>query len=91
MSTFSMSLKDELVSLNQDDNELKIMLKGMLQVNASINFSSNGLYIDFKSKNESVALKVFDLIKKFYSLDATFMKTKENIKSMLKWFVIEPV
>ena len=77
MSSFSVLLKDELVSLDQEKNELKAMLKGLLQVNASINFSSNGLYLEFKSKNESVALKVYDLIKEFYNLDPTFLKTKE--------------
>ena len=43
MSSFSMLLKDELVSLDQNDKELKAMLMGLLQVNASINF----LYISF--------------------------------------------
>ena len=77
MSSFSMLLKDELVSLDQNDKELKAMLMGLLQVNASINFSSSGLYLEFKSKNEKVALKVYDLIKKFYDLEPTFMVTKE--------------
>ena len=72
-----MLLKDELVSLDQSDSELKAMLMGLLQVNASINFSSSGLYLDFKSKNEKVALEVYNLIKKFYQLEPTFLMTKE--------------
>ena len=77
MSSFSMLLKDELVSLDQSDSELKAMLMGLLQVNASINFSSSGLYLDFKSKNEKVAMEVYNLIKKFYQLEPTFLMTKE--------------
>ena len=45
--SFAMKLKDELTSLTLEKNEEKILLMGMLQVNASIGFSSNGLYLEF--------------------------------------------
>ena len=78
MSTFSMTLKDELSNIKLDDHLEKIMLMGLLQVNASLNFSSSGLYIDFKSKNELAATKVYDLIKKHYHLEPVLLKTKET-------------
>ena len=78
MPTFAMELKDELTALEMDSKYEKTMLMGMLQVNASINFSSTGLYIDFKSKNEKVANKVFDLIKKNYPVEPILLKTKET-------------
>ncbi len=78
MSTFAMSLKDELSAISLDDHLEKILLMGMLQVNASLNFSTNGLYIDFKSKNENAAIKVFDLIKKHYPVEPILLKTKET-------------
>ena len=78
MSTFAMTLKDELTKLEMEENYEKILLMGMLQVNASINFSSSGMYIEFKSKNESVSLKVFDLLKKYYPVEPIFMSTKET-------------
>ena len=78
MPTFAMALKDELVS-NETLNEYdKTMLMGMLQVNASLNFSSSGLYIDFKTKNEKVAIKAFDLVKKYYPVEPILLKTKET-------------
>jgi len=78
MSSFAMKIKDELTALELSYKEQRAMLMGMLQVNASINFSSTGLYLEFKSKNEKVALLVYDLIKKFYSLEAFFLQTKET-------------
>lgn len=75
--SFAMKLKDELTALTLEKNEEKILLMGMLQVNASIGFSSNGLYLEFKTKNESVASKVYDLIFKFYNLEPSLLKSKE--------------
>lgn len=77
MPSFAMKIKDELTSLEISKEEERAMLEGMLQVNASINFSSNGMFLEFKSKNEKVASKVYDLIIKFYSLEPIFLKTKE--------------
>ena len=75
MSSFSMLLKDELVSLDQEKNELKAMLKGLLQVNASINFSSNGLY---KDRND------VDIIKKMHDTDRYEWKYISNNKKITK-------
>lgn len=78
MSSFSSLLKDELVELELNEIEAKAMLKGLLQVNASINISSTGLYLEFKSKNLKVAQKVYDLILEFYKLEPFMLQTKET-------------
>jgi len=77
MSSFSMKLKNELLSLSSSDESLKAMLEGLLQVNGTINLSSTGLFLEFKSKNEQISQTVAGLIKHFYNLDSIMLKTKE--------------
>lgn len=77
MPSFSMNLKNELASLNSSDDLNLGLLKGLLQVNGSINLSSTGLFLEFKTKNELVAQKLIDLIKQYYKVDSVLIKTKE--------------
>src|SRR5574344_1428768 len=77
MPSFSMKLKNELLSLSSSDESLKAMLEGLLQVNGTINLSSTGLFLEFKSKNEQISQTVAGLIKHFYNLDSIMLKTKE--------------
>ncbi len=77
MPSFSMKLKDELVDIALNDEEEKAMLMGLMQINGSINLSSSGLYLEFRSKNLKVAKKVEDSIKKFYSIEPLFKEEKE--------------
>src|SRR5574344_363612 len=77
MPSFSMNLKNELASVNSSDDLNLGLLKGLLQVNGSINLSSTGLFLEFKTKNELVAQKLIDLIKQYYKVDSVLIKTKE--------------
>lgn len=78
MASFTMRIKDELSSLELKENEKKALLMGLLQVNASINFSSTGLFLEFKSKNEKTSDLVYNLIYELYKLEPFFLSKKET-------------
>lgn len=73
--SFSTYIKDELVSLELLDK--KSLLKGMLQVNGSINLSSSGLHLEYKTKNENVKNLLVSLIKDVYKVDTEVQELRE--------------
>ena len=75
MPSFSYCVKDELVSL--DEANKKEFLKGIFQVNASINLSSTGLSLEYKTKNENIAIKIKEIVKEIYKVDSVISSYKE--------------
>lgn len=76
MASYSMSLKDELV--NNECIDKKSLLKGMLQINASINLHSGGLYLEYKTKNEGVAKLLVSLINELYNFAPSILEEREK-------------
>ena len=76
--SFSMELKNELSSIIQNRCCEKAMLKGALQVNSSLALNSDGLSIEFRTKNISVANKICLLAKDLYKVDALVLAKKET-------------
>ncbi len=77
MASFSQRVKDEIVKANFSDIESKALLKGLLQINAAIDLSSEGLSLEYKTKNENVANKIIELVQKMYKVEPILMTTKE--------------
>ena len=76
MASYSISLKNELVFNESSDK--KSLLKGMLQINASINLQSSGLYLEFKTKNKNIADLLISLIKELYGFTPTVNEEREK-------------
>lgn len=74
--SFSLKLKNELVSLDDNNESLYSMLRAMIEINSSIKYL-NGAYIEYKTKNKLVANKLKELIKMFYNIEAEIKETKE--------------
>lgn len=89
MLSFAMKIKDELSSISLSEKEKRSILMGLLQVNASINFSSNGLYLEFKSKNEKVSDLVYNLIIELFKLEPFFLSTKETKLNKEEIFIVK--
>ena len=76
MSSYSYQVKNELITL--EELNIKEFLEGIFQVNASINLSSTGLSLEYKTKNENIALKIKDMIKELYKVDSIITSYKEK-------------
>lgn len=75
MASFSYLVKEELISLEELNK--KEFLEGIFQVNAGINLSSTGLSLEYKTKNENIALKIKEIIKDLYKVDSVITSYRE--------------
>lgn len=81
--SFTSDVKKE-ISMNEMNNCCKkAQLSAFLQMSASLNFSSQGMYIKAQSENVSTAKRVFQLVKDLYHVDIELsvikkMKLKKN-------------
>ena len=77
MSSFSNQVKNEIAIIDETVNK-KELLRGLLQINATISFTSDGLSLKFKTKNINIVNLLGDLIYEFYKTECTILSSQEK-------------
>ena len=77
MSSFSNQVKNEITVIDEAVNK-KELLRGLLQINATISFTSEGLTLKFKTKNINIVNLLADLIYEFYKTESTVLSSQEK-------------